>query len=310
MKWKGVKVWHFGLGGCLGFLIVVSVLTTLGRKTRNIFVNVNTSMTSTGGDEWTPSEPGVATEEARGGPSGQPSRGKAFAATAPAKTARKVVMTGSVTLEVKRFEKVHAEVVKVAKDLGGYVANSELNLPSEGAQSGMVTIRVPQEGYDEALSRLKKLGKLVNENQSAEDVTQKYVDLDARVRNLKAEEERILDMMKRARTIKETLQVDQRLTELREHIEVIEGQFRYLKFQIAMATITVTLTEKATALHLPEPKWVWLNVVQSAWHSVVIVAQGLATLVTYLVLYGIFWVPVVALFLVAKRVQRKRSGHQ
>ena len=307
------KLWQYGL---LVVLIAAAAMTVLARKQGNQFASVRSNIREDiyGGSAPpiynpvppTPEEKASAAEWAYTDSSGSPA-GQAFAATVPATVARKVIMTGNLTLEVKEFEKVHAQVVSVATDLNGYVANSQLSLPTDGVQSGTVTLRVPQEKYEEALVRLKKLGKLVAETQAAEDVTQKYVDLDAQVRNLKAEEERILDIMKRAKTIKDTLAVHQRLTDVRGQIESLEGQLRYLKFQVALATLTVTLTEKATVLHLPEPRWVWLNHVKSAWHAVVVFAQTLATMLTYLVLFGVFWLPAVILTLVVRRFRRRRE---
>lgn len=233
--------------------------------------------------------PSWATEEESAGP------GAAHAASAPPGVARKVIMTAQVVLEVKEFPKVHNDIVAIARQLGGYVEGSELSLPSEGVHAGSVTIRVPQEQYEAALSRVRDLGRVVTESQNAQDVTQRYVDLDARVRNLKAEEERILDILRRTRTIKETLQVEERLSAVRERIEVIEGQFRYLKFRIGMATVKVTLTEKATVLHYTEPRWEWLNEAKGAWHSLVLLLQSLATVLTYVGVFGVLWAPIVGL---------------
>ncbi len=239
-------------------------------------------------------------------PSGSPSEGVAMAAPAPAQADRKVIMTAEVTLQVKEFTKTHAALLLLARRMEGYVAASELNLPDEGTQSGTVTLRIPQERYQDALAGIRDLGKVVSESQGANDVTDKYVDLDARVRNLKAEEERILDIMKRARTIKDTLQVEQTLSAVRERIEVLEGQLRLLKYQVAMATITVTLSEAATALHLPQPQWVWLNHVKSAWHSAVVSGQAVVTVVTYGAVIGAFWVlPVGVVILVARKARRR-----
>jgi hypothetical protein len=315
MASKARGLWKYGLLVVLIAVVVISIMTVLGRKQRNLLGVMYELRQDEDGDSGppvydpTPAEtpPVVAARWAADSDSSGSPAGQAFAATVPAAVARKVIMTGNLTLEVKEFEKVHARVVSLAKALKGYVANSQLSLPTDGVQSGTVTLRVPQEKYEEALVRLKKLGKFIDETQAAEDVTQQYVDLDARVRNLKAEEERILDIMKRAKTIKDTLAVHQRLNDLRMQVESLEGQLRYLKFQIAMATITVTLTEKATILHLPEPRWVWLNHVKSAWHAVVVFAQTLATAATYLVLFGVFWLPVVIVTLVVRRFRRRRE---
>jgi len=76
---------------------------------------------------------------------------------------------------------------------------------------------------------------------------------------------------------------------------------------LAMATITVTLTEKATVLHFAEPQWVWWNEVKGAFHAVVVLLQALATVLTYVGVFGIVWVPIVGVVLFATRRRKKQN---
>ncbi|MBI3945650.1 MAG: DUF4349 domain-containing protein [Armatimonadetes bacterium] len=246
----------------------------------------------------------LARQEVQGNDAGTPG-GAALAADLPFPVAHKVIMTARVSLEVKEFERTHHEVVSIARAAGGYVANSELSLPGQGAESGSLTVRVPQARYEEALGRIRKLGRVTAEQQSAEDVTQEYVDVEARLRNLKAEDERILALMKQARSIKETMEVDRRLTQVREQIEVLEGRLRFLQFQVAMATITVSLVREPVVAAIPETKWIWRNDVNSALSGLRAVVQGLLSTLIYLVVYSVLWLPVL---LIALRVRARSRG--
>lgn len=220
---------------------------------------------------------------------------------------RRVVMEAAVTLEVSTFESVYADVNRIAREAGGYVSSSRLNLPAQGKPGGTLTIRLPQDSFDQALASIRKLGKVTAETQSAKDVTQQYVDLEARVRNLKAEDARVLELMQRARTLEEIFDVEKRLTEVRGKIETLEGQLRLLRFQVAMATITVTLTEKATVVAVPETGWIWRNQVNNALVGVRAVVQGVITVATYVGVYAILWVPLLALTLRAGRRYSRRK---
>jgi len=234
--------------------------------------------------------------------------GEALAATTVSAIPRKVIMNANLTLEVKDFPAASSQIAAIARRHGGYVAHSQIYLPTEGKQSGTVTIKVPQEKYGEALEQIKKLGKVVDLEESAEDVTEKFIDMDARLRNLKVEEERVLAILQRAGRLRDVLLVEERLSSVREKIETLEGQFRYLKFQIAMATIKVNLHERASVMHIPKSRWVWWNHVKGGWHAVVVTLQALATVLTYIALFGVIWAPACVVIILLRRRKINRRG--
>ena len=158
-------------------------------------------------------------------------------------TQRKVIKNGSLSLFVKKAEEVADRIKGVAEKLSGFVSDSRIYEVSAGIKSGSITIRVPADKFDEAMREIKTFAvKVESENVNASDVTEQFIDLEARLKNLKAEEEQYIQIMKRAVTVEDTLNVAQRLSDVRGRIEQIEGQLQYLSRQVDMSTITVDLT--------------------------------------------------------------------
>ena len=136
----------------------------------------------------------------------------------------------------------------IAERMGGFVQSSNIYEGSSDTKSGSVTIRIPASRFDEAMVEIKKSAiEVQRENVDASDVTEQFVDLEARLKNLRAEEAQYQEIMKRAVTVENTLSVASRLHDVRGRIEQIEGQLQYLSRQVDMSLITISLTEEADA---------------------------------------------------------------
>jgi hypothetical protein len=165
----------------------------------------------------------------------------------------RVVKTGVLDLQVPKGKVTSTldEVTKIATILRGYVESSRT---SEGgfAPSGQVTLRVPVTAFEEAVSRARALGqqpgsKVLGLETSGEDVTDKYVDLQARIHVLRSTRETFLTLLAKATTIGETLAVQQRVTDVQTEIERLQGQLKVLSDRSAMSTLTVTIDQKVIA---------------------------------------------------------------
>src|SRR3989338_1537419 len=205
---------------------------------------------------------------------------------------RKFVRNGSLSLLVKKAEEASKAIQDIADRLSGFVQSAQVYEVSSGVQSGSVTIRVPSDYFDEAIGEIKKLAvKVERESATAQDVTEQFVDLEARLKNLRAEETQYLEIMKRASTVQDTLTVSQRLYDVRGRIEQIEGQLKYLTEQIDMSVITVSLTEEAD-VEVFGIQWRPLYAVKRAVRNMI---SGLATSVDFIVSI-IFFLPVILLW--------------
>ena len=148
-----------------------------------------------------------------------------------------------------RFNKASA----IAESLGGFVTNSSTEQTKGRLASGTLTIRVPSDKFQEALTRLRGLGKVTSESQNGQDVTREFVDLEARLRHAKAQEAFFLKLMDQSKTVSDLVQVQQQLANVQLEIEQLQGQINYLKDQTAFSSITTRIFEPIAA-GSPEPK--------------------------------------------------------
>jgi hypothetical protein len=210
---------------------------------------------------------------------------------------RKIVKTGSVTLEVEDIAETMDEVAEMADELNGYVVSS-YKYEYERGVSGHITIRVPFEKFDEAFTRLRQLAIAVPyETTTAEDVTEEYVDLESQLRNLQATEAQYLALLEKAETVEEILKVQKELSNTRGEIEQIEGRMKYLEQTSDTSLIELTLQETKG---LAEP-WSASASFQSAVRGLTTFGRGLATALIWIGIFCWAWVPPLVIWLRRRR---------
>ena len=203
---------------------------------------------------------------------------------------RMIVYTASMELRVEDPKAALEDVWQLAEEMEGYVVSSEVqehSLP-DGTRTTQanITIRVPAERLQEALNRLRDMAlEVLRESLTSQDVTEEYVDLNSRLRNLKATEEELLNFLKKARNTEELLAVHRELSRVREEIERLEGRKRYLEQVSRFALIKVNLRPKEVQPPVLPDTWSPLGVFQAAVRALVRALQGLATLGIWLVVF-------------------------
>ncbi len=157
---------------------------------------------------------------------------------------RKIVRNGALELLVSDVGQAAGKVRAIAEGMGGFVEKSTQT--NVGGHTAVITVRVPADRLDKAISEIEHLASSVDrENVEARDVTRDYVDLDARLRNAQAEEARYLEILKRATTVKDTLDGAEKLSDVRGQIEQLQGEMKYLTAQIDMSSLEITLQGEA-----------------------------------------------------------------
>ena len=228
---------------------------------------------------------------------------------------RMVIHTVELRLIVKDTQASLEAVQSLAGELGGYVARSR-TWHTEEQLSASLTLRVPADRLNTALEKLRALALEVDsESISGEDVTQEYVDLEARLRNEEAYEKELLALLTetRERTSKaeDILAVYERLTEVRGRIEQIKGRMQYLENMSAMATITVELVPSELMQPITVAGWHPTGTARSAIRALINALQYFVEAGIWLVLFGlpvfiIIALPFVVLWYVIRRVRRRK----
>ncbi len=127
--------------------------------------------------------------------------------------------------------------------LGGYISDTSMWTDSDGLVNSSLTIRIPADHCDELITLVENGSNMVSKNESVEDVTLRYSDLDSHKKALLTEQDTLLKLMSQAETVSDIIEIEKRLSEVRYEIESMESQLRLLQNQISYSTINLTVTE-------------------------------------------------------------------
>jgi anti-sigma factor RsiW len=166
-------------------------------------------------------------------------------APAPELANRKLIRNARVELEIISFDDAVQKITAFANEERGYVATTSSEKQANGKLRGEVVVKVLPENLDRFLQKIRGLGELKNQTLGTEDVTKAYFDTDARLKNARVMEQRLIEMLK-AKTgkVSDLLQVEKELGRVREEIEKMQGELKYWDSQVQFATVTISLAEK------------------------------------------------------------------
>src|SRR5947207_2088890 len=160
---------------------------------------------------------------------------------------RKIIRNANLTVEVTSPSDSQHKIVSIAESHQGFVVTSEATQrASEDRTKPEMTVtlsvRVPAAQFNQVMDEIRAVGaRVIQEKVTGQDVTEEFMDLEARIKNQKALELQFLEIMKRAGKVDDALSVQRQLAEVRTEIEKLEGRRRFLENQSSLSTINVTL---------------------------------------------------------------------
>jgi hypothetical protein len=236
----------------------------------------------------------------------------AIAEMATSQPDRYLIKNANLTIEAKDVAKAFARLTGLVQGLKGYISDVNESVDGLGAHQTTLTVRVPYTAFDGSMQQLSDLGKVLDRQIKAEDVTEEFVDTQATVRNLKRTEERLLAHLSRSGKLSDTLLVETELTRVRQEIEQREGRVRFLAHRIAFSTIAITLREEAQAQPLvPAETYSAGKEATGAFRSLVEFGRALLTVLIWTLIWSPVWGVCVYLLWLAIRWdmrRRKRMG--
>jgi len=243
--------------------------------------------------------------------------GRAPAPGGPAgrgEVARRLVRTVDLELTVRHTTEAAQQLERLAVRLGGYVANVD-GQRQEELMRWTLSLRVPPERLDEALAAAKAMAVRVDrEQQKVEDVTDQYVDLDARLRTLTATEAELRGLLaesrQRQRKVEDIMAVYTELTEIRSQIERIQGQLLALQKLIAFSTLNIGLTPEASARPLSAEGWQPGDTARGSARTLIDILHALGDFVIFavIVLLPVGLILVLAIWSLRRLWRRLRRG--
>ncbi len=161
-------------------------------------------------------------------------------------TDRKLIRNVNLSLQTKEFDTVLENMSQKVKDLGGYIQDSSVwgsSSDYSSSRSASYTLRIPSDKLDEFIDVVETLGNVTYKNESVDDVTLRYVDVDSHKKALETEQERLLALLEKAENVEDIITIENRLSDVRYELENYESQIRLLDNQIDYSTVYVDVSE-------------------------------------------------------------------
>lgn len=192
----------------------------------------------------------TAVEESR-------ANGDASSGSVAAQADRAIIRTGRIALTVDSYPTARDRVARLARDRGGYVATSSRETRGEGNYTwtaGRVVVRVPSESFTDSFETIESYGEVRESAADTKDVTDRLVDIEARLETLRAERDRLRQLYRQANETEDVLRISEQLSEVQTEIERLTAKKRALEDRVAYSTITVELREEPPERPTPTPQ--------------------------------------------------------
>jgi len=218
---------------------------------------------------------------------------------------RIIIQDTGLSLQVKDVTKTINEIEDVTKSFGGFLINSNISKP-EGAASGNISVRVPEDKRKEAMTTFKNMAvKVVSESVSGRDVTDQYVDIEARLEVLNKTKIKYEEILQRAEVVNDLLNVQRELINLQSQIDNLKGQQKYFEQSAKLSKITIYLSTDELALpYAPTNEWRPTVVFKEAVRSLVGTIRSIGSLIIWGGVYALIIVPI---YLIIRYIKSKRK---
>jgi len=194
---------------------------------------------------------------------------------------RKLVLTYGVTIETSELENVFREVNRLAEQAGGYITESFRQQRDDGSYGGRLAFRLPPKVVGSFLDQVRALGKVLKENSTGQDVTEVYTDLEARLRNAKVSEQRLLGFLTdRTQKLADVIEVEREVSRVRGDIESMEAKKRNWDLLTQTVAVAVEVVEPPRAA--PAVRQVWFPIKTAFGEGLILFAQSLRVMIVFL----------------------------
>jgi hypothetical protein len=220
---------------------------------------------------------------------------------------RMIVRNGDISLIVTDVSQAMEAISQLAGGYNGYVVSSSVSGEEEGMR-GWISIRVPDDSFEQALASIRELAvRVEEESTNSQDVTEEYIDLEARLANAEATEQQYLALLDKAEDVDDILRIYDYLSRVRQEIEQIKGRMQYLERTSSMSLISAYLRPEFSGKATVPAGWNVLQIFKSAARGLVITGQVLGTIAIWLLIFIPIWGTVLGIIL-WRRHKRKMGG--
>jgi Domain of unknown function (DUF4349) len=232
----------------------------------------------------------------------------------PETTGPMIAQTASLTIVAANYDQASSAIDHLAVSRGGYVQKFSAEAPTGASRDLSATLRVPAKQLNGALAELRKLGHVEEESRTNDEVTDQYVDMQARLKTSRASEQRLLELLgTRTGKLEDVLDAERELARVREEIESMEGQRILLEHRVDYATIEVQLREEYRETLHSESSGMRTKLWNAMIEGLGNLEEGAVAILLFILAYGlsiVFWaaIALVPVWFVWRRFRSGRAS--
>lgn len=220
---------------------------------------------------------------------------------------KKVIKTGRMSMDVNDIKTVKPEIDELVAKYEGYYASERFN-DGDYASTYTLSVRIPERNYEKFISDLESgSGTVTLKEIDARDVTEEFIDVETRLTNKRSYLQRYRELLKRANTTKEIMEVEEQIRQLEEEIESAEGRLRYLSDQVSYSTLDITVTQHKEYKYTSQKS-------EKFWEKVKSALSGGWTILKQIILVIIhiwpIWLLGGVVFVIIKYLRKKRKDRK
>ena len=225
-------------------------------------------------------------------------------------TDRKIIKTANMSAETKNFDEFLSIVEGYLSEKGGYIENKEMNNNTDFAgRKCYLTIRIPETELDGLMKKIGENATVTYENIRANDVTDSYNDNERQIKVLETEQQRLLELLKKAESLDDILEIESRLTQIRYELSSYEQQIEEYDDSVSYSTLSLNVSEVERETVAKDDSFFtkvsegFMTSISDIGHGFTDIAVGFLSITPYLVLIAI--VLLVAYFVIKAIIKRK-----
>ncbi len=212
---------------------------------------------------------------------------------------RKIIKNGSIELETLEFDKGIAAITALVEELGGYIEGSEISgisLRYRGdynQRAARFSARIPSDKLNQATDELGQLFNVLNKNESSSDITETYFDTESRLKSLRIQEERLLDLLSKAEKLEDLITLERALADVRYQIESLTSQLNRYDNLVSYSTLSIYLQEVVQTTNVKaQPRTLSEKVAEAFTESL----EGIAEIAEFILLTVVALGPVLLVY--------------
>lgn len=219
---------------------------------------------------------------------------------------QKIIYEYWLRLRVEDVTKALDRAQEIATRMGGFIANSNLSSEEETSPVGTMVVRIPAERGREYMAELKGLGKVVSDKSTADEVTEEYIDLQARLRTLRVSEESLLALLRKQGRLRDLLEVEGELRQVREQIDRTKGRLNWLEYRIGYSTVNIEMWQKSVS---PPPRFEWGfgGTAKDAFNAFLATTRFFSKVLIWVGVFSPLWLLAILLGWLIQRAARKKE---